>query len=152
MYMRTQQGLTASLVFAVVLVSASAATAGASSPTTRPVVRPNPDEQTFTAHATHVAGYVAASPTVQPNPDEQAAITAPQSTGPHSEVIDNRGYGFSNAPATIVRVTAPDGFDWADAGVGAVGGFALSIIAVAGVVTISQRRGRRTPEPADATN
>jgi hypothetical protein len=52
------------------------------------------------------------------------------------------------APAsqpTIVRVSAPaSGFDWGDAGIGAAGGFALSMIGVGGALATSQRRGRRT--------
>jgi hypothetical protein len=32
------------------------------------------------------------------------------------------------APMTIVRVSDRGGFDWADAGIGAVGGFALSVL------------------------
>jgi hypothetical protein len=44
---------------------------------------------------------------------------------------------------TIVRVTAPSGgFDWGDAGIGAAGGFALSMIAIGGALAVSQRRTR----------
>jgi hypothetical protein len=47
-------------------------------------------------------------------------------------------------PPTIVRVSAPDnGFDWGDAGIGAAGGFALSMIGVGGAIAVSQRRTRR---------
>jgi hypothetical protein len=146
--MRLNLRLTAALVLAVAM--ASATTAAANTTTNRAVVRPNPDEQTLTAHTTHVAVPVAPSPTIQPNPDEQPAITAAQSTVPHSEVIDNGGYGFSNTPATIVRVTTPGGFDWGDAGIGAAGGIALSMIGVAAVLALSQRRTRATTGSADA--
>lgn len=48
-------------------------------------------------------------------------------------------------PATIVRVTAPNnGFDWGDAGIGAAGGFALSMVALGGALAVSQSRARRT--------
>lgn len=48
-------------------------------------------------------------------------------------------------PATIVHVTARDsGFDWGDAGIGAAGGFALSMVGLGGALAISQNRGRRT--------
>jgi hypothetical protein len=40
------------------------------------------------------------------------------------------------AGATIVRVSDRSGFDWAAAGVGAVGGFALSIVCVGLVLLI----------------
>ena len=61
------------------------------------------------------------------NPDRQA---------PEPAIVED-------TPETVVRyeqVTAPDGFDWADAGVGAAGG--LAIIALAGgmVVAVTNRR------------
>jgi hypothetical protein len=47
------------------------------------------------------------------------------------------------APPTIVRVAPNDaGFDWGDAGIGAGGAFALSMVALGGAVLVSQRRGR----------
>jgi len=49
------------------------------------------------------------------------------------------------APPTIVRVSASNGgFDWGDAGIGAAGGFALSMIGLGGALAISQSRARRT--------
>jgi hypothetical protein len=52
-------------------------------------------------------------------------------------------------PTTIVRVTTPaGGFDWADAGIGAAGGFALTLLGVGAALTIS---GRRTPPTAPAS-
>lgn len=48
-------------------------------------------------------------------------------------------------PPTLVRVSASNGgFDWGDAGIGAGGAIALSIIALGGTVAASQRRGRHT--------
>ena len=48
-------------------------------------------------------------------------------------------------PPSIVRVTAPNnGFDWGDAGIGAAGGIALSIMGVGGALAVSQNRARRT--------
>ncbi len=45
---------------------------------------------------------------------------------------------------TIVRVSSPGaGFDWGDAGIGAAGGFALSLIGLGGALAISQSRSRR---------
>jgi hypothetical protein len=47
---------------------------------------------------------------------------------------------------TIVRVTAPSsGFDWGDAGIGAAGGFALSMIGIGGALALSQHRSRSNP-------
>ncbi|HTX32350.1 MAG TPA: hypothetical protein VMD09_13290 [Solirubrobacteraceae bacterium] len=53
--------------------------------------------------------------------------------------------GAASAPAapTIVRVTPTDaGFDWGDAGIGAGGALALSLVALGGAVLVSGRRGR----------
>jgi hypothetical protein len=48
-------------------------------------------------------------------------------------------------PQAIVRVHAPQsGFDWGDAGLGAAGGLALSVIAVGGAFAVSGRRSRRS--------
>lgn len=53
---------------------------------------------------------------------------------------------------TIVRVSASTGgFDWGDAGIGAAGGFALSMIVVGGALVASQRRGRHTRGSAALT-
>jgi hypothetical protein len=52
----------------------------------------------------------------------------------------------ADSPATIVVATAHDGgFDWGDAGIGAAGGLGLTIVAVGGALTVSQRRTRRRP-------
>lgn len=52
-------------------------------------------------------------------------------------------------PPTIVRVSATNGgFDWGDAGIGAAGGLALSMVGVGGALAVSQRRTRRTRNSA----
>ena len=52
----------------------------------------------------------------------------------------------ATVPQAVVRVQTPQGgFDWGDAGIGAAGGLALSLIALGGgLAASSQRRGRRT--------
>ena len=66
------------------------------------------------------------------------------STSPHSEVIDNGGYGPANIPPVVLGVTAgSSGFDWGDAGIGAAGGIALAMIALGGTLAVSRRRTRR---------
>ena len=51
----------------------------------------------------------------------------------------------ADSPATIVVATAHDGgFDWGDAGIGAAGGFALSMIGIGGALVVSQRRTRHS--------
>jgi hypothetical protein len=50
----------------------------------------------------------------------------------------------ASAPA-VVRISSPNsGFDWGDAGIGAAGGFALSMIGIGGALVASQRRTRRS--------
>src|ERR1019366_3113328 len=48
----------------------------------------------------------------------------------------------------IVRVSAPSGFDWGDAGIGAAGALGLSMLAMGGGLVIADRR-RRTPGTSD---
>jgi hypothetical protein len=51
-----------------------------------------------------------------------------------------RGKGLTRP--TIVHVSDRSGFDWADAGIGAAGGVALSMLGVGLVLLISERRGQ----------
>jgi hypothetical protein len=45
----------------------------------------------------------------------------------------------------VVRLQAPaSGFDWGDAGVGAAGGLALSMVGLGAALALSQRRTRHT--------
>jgi hypothetical protein len=82
--------------------------------------------------------------TVHPNADEQTPVAAARGAGPPAEIIGRGGRGFSDTPATIVRVTTPSGFDWGDAGVGAAGALGLAMLTGAGALVITQRRTRRT--------
>ncbi len=50
-----------------------------------------------------------------------------------------------SSPRPVVRLQAPgNGFDWGDAGIGAAGGVALSLIGLGGALAVSQRRTRHT--------
>jgi hypothetical protein len=67
------------------------------------------------------------------------------SGGPRAETNTRPGPGEQDSPragATVVRVSEPDAFDWADAGVGVAGGVALSILGVGLVLLVSERRGQ----------
>jgi hypothetical protein len=48
----------------------------------------------------------------------------------------------------IVRVSAPGGFDWGDAGIGAAGALGLSMLAMGGGLVIAGKR-RQTPGASD---
>ena len=113
---------------------------------TRPTVRPNPDQQLLIAQRRPVQALRALSPASAAPCSEICSGGPPPSsasTGPGSEVIDNVGYGAPNTPATIIRVTAPGGFDWGDAGIGAAGAIGLCMLALGLVLVVSQRRTRR---------
>jgi hypothetical protein len=48
---------------------------------------------------------------------------------------------FTMPTTPIVRITAPaSGFDWGDAGIGAAGGLAITMLGVGAALTVSQRR------------
>lgn len=51
----------------------------------------------------------------------------------------------NDPPQAVVRISSPGGgFDWGDAGIGAAGGFALSMIGIGGALVVSQRRTRHS--------
>jgi hypothetical protein len=113
-------------------------------PAASPAVRPNPDQQIATAQTRSTQSGNTASP-VRPNPDQQASLAAAAaaSSTPHSGVT---------SPPIIVRVSAPTGFDWADAGIGAGSGIGLSMLALGGALAFSQVRGRAATRPTTTTN
>ena len=66
---------------------------------------------------------------------------------------DTNSFTAPPAPATqIVRVSAPSSFDWGDAGIGAAGGVALSMLGIGGALVVSQRRTSRHTTRAAPTN
>lgn len=93
---------------------------------------PNPDEQTVT-------GATANRPSAPVYSRQDKSIvpaTSPSTTAGSTAKV-------SAAPA-VVRIQPPaSGFDWADAGIGAGGGFALSMIGLGGALAVSQHRTRR---------
>jgi hypothetical protein len=50
----------------------------------------------------------------------------------------------STQPTLVGTGPSSGGFDWGDAGIGAAGGFAISMLGIGGALTLSQRRGRET--------
>jgi hypothetical protein len=64
----------------------------------------------------------------------------PASAGPRPSASEQSS---PRAGATIVRVEDRGGFDWADAGIGAAGGVALSVLSAGLALLISERRERQ---------
>jgi hypothetical protein len=72
----------------------------------------------------------------------------PPTAGPAARTVPAAPSSSDGRQPTIVRVT-PDngGFDWDDAGIGAAGGFALSMIGLGAAMRFSQQRTRRNRQP-----
>ena len=136
------------------------------------VVRPNPDEQTAIASpATHTRAAPVVQPnpdtrTVDgvppilpaPSVSQRAAIlraqaqerqglayTVPQSARYSNAETNAYASGTpASIPNAVVRVVSHDGgFDWGDAGIGAAGGLALSLVAFGGALTVGRHRERQ---------
>jgi hypothetical protein len=54
----------------------------------------------------------------------------------------------NTAPGSTPTATASNGFDWGDAGIGAAGGLAISVLGIGGALALSQRRSRNRTRPA----
>jgi hypothetical protein len=78
-----------------------------------------------------------------------AASARPGGTAHHPRAVYSRQdkslLPSNDPPQAVVRISAPGGgFDWGDAGIGAAGGFALSMIGIGGVLVVSQRHTRHS--------
>lgn len=118
------------------------------------VVRPNPDQQAAQILRGATARPAPSTWVVRANPDQQAAQLARDAAGhPYSSTWVVRPNPDEQlpltAPSAIVRITQPSGaFDWGDAGIGAAGGVAISILALGLLLMVSLRRGRRSKRAA----
>jgi hypothetical protein len=82
-----------------------------------------------------------------------SAIGAPAATARMLPADPPQGSQTPTSLSPVVHVIAPnDGFDWGDAGIGAAGGFALSMLGLGTALTISQRRDRRPGGPSAMTS
>ena len=122
---------------------------------TKPTVRSNPDQQLLTEQQRPVQA-LRTSNRASTAPCSETCSGAPPpsttSTGPGSGVIDNRGYSTPRTRPTIIRVTAPGGFAWGDAGIGAAGAIGLSMLALGLALVVLQRRTRRAKQPTATTH
>ena len=74
-------------------------------------------------------------------------------SAPYSNA-ENNAYATdttASAPRTVHVVSHNAGFDWGDAGVGAVGGLGLAMLGVGGAFAVSQQRRTRRPKGSTAS-
>jgi hypothetical protein len=134
------------------LAQAEAAIAANRSPAS-PIIRPNPDNQTVTRESTTTGpcsdtcsgrgyGYV-----TQPSQAlSEAGVTLPHDSRPRPLALPSL-YGPTSTRTAVVRVVSrSEGFHWGDAGVGAGGMLALTLIALGGAATTMHRRNHRIHE------
>jgi hypothetical protein len=80
-----------------------------------------------------------------------AGICAPAATARVAPPDPPQAPQTSHNPSPAVRDTSPNrGFDWGDAGIGAAGGLALSMLGIGGTLVISSQRRTRHPHRAPA--
>jgi hypothetical protein len=71
-----------------------------------------------------------------------SAISAPAASAMVPRADPPQGTQTDVTPV-VHGIAANGGFDWGDAGIGAAGGFALSMVGLGGVLVVSQRQERR---------
>jgi hypothetical protein len=119
-------------------------------------VRPNPDQQPATRAATNAgpcsevcsggAGSYGSASHRAWTPDESGA-TLPHDPRPRWVAAPSL-YSNAGTPPTVVRiVTHHGGFDWGDAGIGAGGMLALTLIGFGGALVATHRRNHRPGTP-----
>jgi hypothetical protein len=103
-------------------------------------VRPNPDEQTLpTGSVSTTGGAGACAGCTRAEIARLNRLEARERLGGSFTAVSG---GSPAVTHTVIR--AGHGFDWGDAGIGAAGGLALSLLAVGGA--LSQRRAVRAKE------
>ena len=112
-------------------------------------VRPNPDEQTVTGATANPgpcsevcsggAGSYGSASQRSRTPDESGA-TLPHDSRPRRLAAPSLYSTASTPPAVVPVVTHNGGFHWGDAGIGAGGMLAVTLIGLGGAVTLTRRR------------
>jgi hypothetical protein len=95
---------------------------------------PNHQIKTAAALTLALAAIAPAAATARPLPSDPPQSSSPQAT------------------PTVRVITPQTGFDWGDAGIGAAGGFALSMLGLGGALTVSQRRSHRSDRSTALTS
>jgi hypothetical protein len=70
----------------------------------------------------------------------QPPATPAHSTGSWS--ADLQGYTSNGPPVTQTYVSAENGFEWADAGIGVGGGLGAALVLIGGGLVVLRKRGR----------
>jgi hypothetical protein len=112
-----------------------------------PAVRPNPDEQTLTGANPGPCSEVCSGGAGSYGPASQRSSTPdePGATLPHDSrlravAVNSRSSTASTPPAVVRVVTHNRGFHWGDAGIGAGGILAITLIGLGGAITLTHRR------------
>ena len=113
-----------------------------------PAVRPNPDEQTGGGPASlgpcsevcsgGAGSYGLASQRSSTPAESGAAL--PHNSRPQAVAVHSRSSTASTPPAVVRVVTHNGGFHWGDAGIGAGGMLAVTLIGLGGTITLTRRR------------
>jgi hypothetical protein len=74
-----------------------------------------------------------------PNPDYLPHVRPSTYPRPDDRATRPSVYGSETA-VTVATSTSGDGFDWADAGIGAAGGFGVILVATGSAVVVRSRR------------
>ena len=148
-------------------VAAAALVFGAAGPATASVipgepssaVHPNPDQQVTAQPSPRSpvscgdvcsgGGYRTAAPPPLAITSELRGGARLNHQGRPRPLVLSSTSNTAGTPRTVVRVVTNDGgFDWGDAGIGAGGLLALTLIGFGGGLTILRRRGRAPRTPA----
>ncbi|MBV8943507.1 MAG: hypothetical protein JO321_09780 [Solirubrobacterales bacterium] len=76
------------------------------------------------------------------------AVAAPAACAQPARMAPNRPLVHK---AQVVPTSGTAGFEWGDAGIGAAGGLAISVLGIGGALVLSERRTRKTGTSAAVT-
>jgi hypothetical protein len=140
------QRITTTIALTLTLVAITTPAAVASS-TASPVVRPNPDKQTASSPPPITQASCGDLCSGHGYGPMNVTTPAPATAASCGDLCSGHGYGSVNvAPRAVPSVRPPVApapsvdFHWGDAGIGAGGMLALTLIGLGGAVTLTHRR------------